>query len=439
VTVRAEIDNQDIVNVLRETRRRFPADAVAHAATLGLLALIAGAAGFGAYSSFLELAAGGFSPERFIRSAAAPTPASYIFFASFVLAGLCIFGAFAAIGARRKAKRIALEEAQIAGIATGRFDYAFTAAHLVIQGPVGVRKVAWSAYDRIEETKSNIVFWKTGGDFDFLPKNVLKDKDFLTTLEKNFGAAIKRDLACEETAHGKPLTLTYELSAQDNAEYLAAYERKRFGKWRFLRRIPSWRPLAPFAFLIFACAALAAFAAALRNADVMLAAAGIACGLIAAGVFIANGGYFRGPAHPFRKKGAWPYGQTELVTVTLSQSGVYIRRQGSIENIQWHGVGHFLERRLTAYLVIAPKKVIALPKRAFLSQDHFRTFAAYAKKRIKDAHELRAEEKQQRLMRSLKVKPAAAPSSNPPAKAAPQPQAPTAKQQAQARPRTAIA
>ena len=434
MSIRADIDNQDIVNALRETRPRFPADLIAHAATLGLAALVFAGAGAGAYGAFREIAGDGLSPQKIIQSAAAPTPAGYILLSSLVLVALSIFGAVAAIRARRKSKRIALEEAQTAGTATGRFDYAFTAAHLVIQSARSVRKIAWPVYDRIEETKSNIVFWKKGGGFDFIPKNVVKEKDFLATLHKNFSTAIKRDLPCEETAHGKALTLIYELSPQDNAEYRAAYERKRFGKWRFLRRIPHWPPLAPFAFLIFSCAALASFAVAFGAADLMLAGVGIAAAVLAAGVFMFNSAYFRGPAHPFRKKGAWPYNQTELVTVTLAQSGVFVRRQGANENIQWHGVDHFLERRLTAYLVIAPGKIIALPKRAFLSQEHFRTYSSFAKKHIKEAHERRAAEKQQRLMRSLKVSPASQPALPKPA---PKPAPPPSPKPARTKPRAA--
>ncbi len=166
----------------------------------------------------------------------------------------------------------------------------------------------------------------------------------------------------------------------------------------------------------------------------MLAGVGIAAAVLAAGVFMFNSAYFRGPAHPFRKKGAWPYNQTELVTVTLAQSGVFVRRQGANENIQWHGVDHFLERRLTAYLVIAPGKIIALPKRAFLSQEHFRTYSSFAKKHIKEAHERRAAEKQQRLMRSLKVSPASQPALPKPA---PKPAPPPSPKPARTKPRAA--
>ncbi len=140
MSIRADIDNQDIVNALRETRPRFPADLIAHAATLGLAALVFAGAGAGAYGAFREIAGDGLSPQKIIQSAAAPTPAGYILLSSLVLVALSIFGAVAAIRARRKSKRIALEEAQTAGTATGRFDYAFTAAHLVIQSARSVRK-----------------------------------------------------------------------------------------------------------------------------------------------------------------------------------------------------------------------------------------------------------------------------------------------------------
>ena len=211
--------------------------------------------------------------------------------------------------------------------------------------------------------------------------------------------------------------MSFEFVPSDLAEYRAYYHRQREGFISLLRAVAQWRPWPAYLFLAFALTAAASLYIAFRAFDLLAATSGFGFALAAAGVFIMNSRLFRGPAHPFRRDAKWPYAQSEMMSVTLSKNGVFISRNGSTEIIEWQGVQDFVERRLTSYLVVTPDYALPIPKRVFLSAEHYRAFSSFAKARLSEATRARAEQKQQRLMSSLNSKQ---PAQQTPQNAAPQ-------------------
>ncbi|PQA86430.1 YcxB family protein [Hyphococcus luteus] len=403
MSIRADIDPQDIANLQRDVRKRITRASMSLAGTAALLAALFFSAGFAAWRAFTEIAESSAAPlaASFAQLLRAPTPDFITFVISIAVMAFSIIAAVGVYKARRALDKAKRQARLKNGLTIGRFDYQFTENFLVIKSPMALKKVAWSAIDRIENAKTNLIFWKYDGSFEFLPKNVIKQKDLLETLLKNHGAAIKSNLSFDEAVHAKPLSVSFECFPEDLAEYRAHYHRQREGVTSLLRGFAQWRPWPAFLFLVFAGLAAAALYTAFRAFDLAAAAIGFAAAFAAAGVFIANARFFRGPAHPLRKDKKWPFAQTEITVVTLSKSGLFISRNGVTEAVEWQGVQQFLECRLTSYLVIMADYAVPLPKRIFLNAEHYRAFSSFAKARLSEASRVRAEHKQQRLMSSL--------------------------------------
>lgn len=403
MTIRADIDPQDIANLHRDMRKHVTRASVSLAATAGALATAFAVAGFAAWQAFTGIAQAGAAPaaEKFSRAARTLSPDFVVVALSAAVMVFCIAGAALVYKARRARHETRKRERIKDGVTVGRFDYQFTESHLVIKTPTALKKVAWSAIDRIENARSNLIFHKYDGTFEYLPKNAIKQNGLLEVLQKNHGAAIKSNLSFDEAVHAKPLSVSFESIPSDLAEYRAYYHRQREGVVSLLRAAAQWRPWPAYLFLAFALIAAGSLYVAFRTFDLVAAAAGFGCALAAAGAFIVNSRLFRGPAYPFRKGKKWPYAQSEMMTVTLSKSGVFVNRNGSAEIIEWQGVQDFVERRLTSYLVVMPDYAVPIPKRVFLNAEHYRAFSSFAKARLSEASRARAEQKQQRLMSSL--------------------------------------
>lgn len=407
LSIRADIDPQDIANLQRDMRKRFTRDSISLAATATLLTMSFAVAGIAAWRAFAALEQAGAAPAAatFAQAARAASPEFMALILCAAIMTACIAAAALTYKARRARLNARKRERIKHGVTIGRFDYQFTEGHLVIKGPLALKKIAWSAIVRIENAKSALIFHNYDGTFEFLPKNAIKQNGLLEVLQKNHGAAIRSNLSFDEAVHAKPLSVSFECTPADLAEYRACYHRQREGAVSALRALAQWRPWPAYLFLAFALIAAASLYVAFRAFDLAAAAAGFGFALAAAGVFMTNSRLFRGPAYPFRKGKKWPFAQSEMMSVTLSKSGVFINRNGSAEVIEWQGVQEFLERRLTSYLVVTPDYAVPVPKRVFLNAEHYRTYSSFAKARLSEASRARAEQKQQRLMSSLASKP----------------------------------
>lgn len=407
MSLRVDIDPQDIANLERDTRKRVTRASLGLAFTATLLTAALIAAGVTGWRAFVAIAQSGDAPltARLATLARDPSPD---FIALVVCAATVLLAVAAAAGvykARRARARNRKQERLKTGLTIGRFDYQFTEACLIVRSPIALKKIAWSAIDRIENAKSNLIFRKYDGGFEFIPKNAIKQEGLLEILQKNHGAAIKSNLSFDEAVHAKPLSVSFECTPSDLAEYRARYHREREGWLGLLRPAAQWRLWPAYLFLAFVAIGAGYLYVAFRTFDLASAALGFGFFTAAAITFATNAQLFRGPAHPFRKDRKWPYGQSEMTAVTLSKNGLFISRNGVTEVIDWQGVQGFLECRLTSYLVIMPAYAVPVPKRVFLNAEHYRTFSSFAKARLSEASRARAEQKQQRLMSSLGSKP----------------------------------
>lgn len=401
--MRVDIDKQDILNALADTRKKFDRATAGLIVSLSVTAGLFIAAGFGlsrAISTILSAApAPSLAGLRFAFETE-PEP-FYLAGGCLALAIIAVVTGLAILKARRKRAAARKAEALNHPLAAGRFEYIFSADRLTIMGPLSVKKIAWQNIAKLENRKSTIVFHLKDGGFEFIPKNVVPNDNFFDLMTVKHGPRINKSCSYEEANLAKPLKVTFEASRADYDDYYAHYFKKRDGKFHALRRLAQWRPWTPL--LFFVMTMLAAFLgyAAFNTYSLIHAGAALACAGMAGAIFVMNGGYFRGAAHPFRKNAAWPYAQTDLATITLAKDGVLHTRHGATDFIRWAAVSNYMESKLSGFLVVAPKHAIPLPKRAFLSKAHFEDFTAFAKRSMSQAKQERAEAERGRLTRSF--------------------------------------
>ncbi len=408
--MRVDIDNQDILNALADTRKKFDRATAGLIISLSLLGGIFCAAGFGLWRAVTGILS--IMPEASLSGGlqafdAQPAP-FYLFSASASFAVAAALTAFAVFKARRKRAAAHKEEALNNTLMAGRFDFIFSAEKLTITSPLAIKKISWQNITGIEKRKSTIVFHRKDGGFDFIPKNVVPNDNFYDLMMVKHGPLLNKPCPYEEAHLAKPLSVTYEAARGDLDDYYAQYFKKRDGKLHFLRQLCGWKPWAPFLFLTFAALAVACGVIAFQTYSLLQAGIAIAAVLVASAVFVLNSSYFRGPAHPFRKDAGWPYAQTNLTTVSFSTDGVFHARHGATDVIKWGAFSGYMESKRFGYLIVAPKQVIALPKRAFLNKAHFEDFTLYAKRSITLAKKQKSDAERGRMMRSLESKGATA-------------------------------
>lgn len=398
-----DIDQQDLINLARDTRKGFDRARYGLIFSLSVLAAIAASSAHQTYRAISVMFAA--APEVSVAGFAdvyRQTPGViYAGIAWVMLIIMCALLAIAIIKARRAREAARKKEILENSFSAGRFDYSLALDQIIVRGPLAARKVSWSNIERIEKKKSGMLLRRKDGELEFIPRNVWPKKDFFEQVMEKHGAAINKQFSFEEATHARLLSITYEAVRSDADEYFNHYFRRRDGRLNILRRLGQWRAWAPILFTVFTALFSFSAYAAFRNENLLLAAMSLAFAGAAIATFILNSAYFRGPAFPFRKDKSWPFAQTDLVTVTLSKNGVHRTRHGLSEFIQWAAFERYFETRLFGYLVISAKTIIPLPKRAFLSKSHYEKFAAFARRAIADAKHAHREEKRGRLMRTI--------------------------------------
>lgn len=414
MAIRADIDKQDLLNAERDTRKWLNSAAVSLIATLSILTLVLTAAGAFAYQSARAITAsaawsGGAGLVELYR---AETTSVIELLTDVIIVVLTVFIGYGVFRSRREQALNQRKDTVKHGFSTGRFEYMFADKHLIIKGPLKIKKIAWTAFSGMEETPSSIIFRYEDGSFEFIPKNVLPDNITFEKLWAEYQPRIEQALPFEEALHVKSLTVTYELLRSDGNEYLDRYFGRLDGKLAFIRRFAQWPPLTSFLFFAFILTAAAAFAGALHSMNLTLAAFGVVFAMSAVALFLLKSEHFRGAAHPLFREEPWPFAQSTLTSVTLSKEAVFWRERGVQQVIPWDGFEELMECPLAAYLVISPGRAIALPKRAFISAQHYHSFIGFANSRIGVAKRAREERKQRRLTGSY-AKPASAPTAEP--------------------------
>lgn len=401
--MRVDIDKQDIANALADTRKKFDRAKAELIISFSLLGVVFCAAMFGLWRAVTAITttAPALSVDGVLGAFNENPAPFYQFSASASFAIAAILTAAAIFKARRKRAAAHKEEALNHSLGAGRFEFIFSAEKLTIVGPHAVKKISWQNIKAIEKRKSTIVFHRKDGGYEFIPKNVIPNDNFYDLMMVKHGGLLNKACPYEEAHLAKPLSVIYEAARGDLDDYYAQYFKKRDGKLYFLRQLCGWKPWAPFLFLIFAALAIASGVVAFQTYSLVQAGAAIAAALAAGAIFIAKSSYFRGPAYPFRKNADWPYAQTDLTTVSLNKEGVFHARHGATDIIKWGAFSGYAESKRFGYLVIAPKQVIALPKRAFLNKAHFEDFTLYAKRNITLAKKQKSDAEHGRMMRSL--------------------------------------
>ncbi len=401
--MRVDIDKQDIANALADTRKKFDRAKAGLIISLSLLGVVFCAVVFGLWRAVTSItAAAPILSVDGVLGAFNENPAPfYLFCASASFAVAAILTTVAIFKARRKRAAAHKEEALNHSLGAGRFEFIFSAEKLTIMGPQAVKKISWQNITAIEKRKSTIVFRRKDGGYDFIPKNVIPNDNFYDLMMVKHGSLLNKACPYEEAHLAKPLSVIYEAARSDLDDYYAQYFKKRDGRLYFLRQICGWKPWAPFLFLTFAALAVASGVVAFQTYSLVQAGVAIAAALAAGAIFVTKSSYFRGPASPFRKNADWPYAQTDLTTVSLNKEGVFHARHGATDIIKWGAFSGYAESKRFGYLVIAPKQVIALPKRAFLNKAHFEDFTLYAKRSITLAKKQKSDAEHGRMMRSL--------------------------------------
>ena len=412
MAIRVDIDEQDLKRLHKETRKRFDAETI----TLFISCAIVGAgfvtALFFAWSRLQKLSGVGLNIETAWIAAASAA------------AGFCIFLGILLFRGRWAQNAMAHRETAKRGLATGRFEFHFTDKALIIKAAQATRKFAWPGLDRIAETKSNIVFWRRGKVVAFMPKDSLANPALFEKLTRLHGPAIANKLSCSDLASANPHKITFECTAADYAEYWRGYAAKRDGKLGLLRPIFHWRLWPPVLFVAALAIAVLSVYGFTTTFEIMLGALAVLSAAAAVLIFLVNPELFRGPGYPLRKEGRWPFGQSEIVSLTLFKDGVCISRGDNDEIYPWSAFEGLIIGRLAAYLALTPRDVLPAPKRAFVDKVHFQTFANYARAHMNAARNQIAARSQARLARQLSP---GAKRKKPPPTRLPAPKAPTSK------------
>jgi hypothetical protein len=320
------------------------------------------------------------------------------------------------------------------GVATGRFEIAFTDKYLVFKGPLTNRQIAWARFSRMEDTKTSILFRYPEGGFEFIPKNVLPKGATFQTIERRYKPEIEDKLSPDEGQLPSGLTLTYERMKSDLDEFRQHRRKVNFGRLALVAELFGSPPLVATGFFASLLVALAAFYEGLQTASLMFLATGAIAVAAAAVILLANLEFFTGAPLPLRRKKPWPFAQSDLTTVIMAKEGVVCRSRGIKQVFAWGAFDEFYQGAMNAYLVLSPAKAIALPKRAFTDDKHFQAMMDMANARIAAAIRAREEAKERRLKSSIaareaekqkqmaaakKAAPAGAPRKAPPHAAAP--------------------
>ncbi len=390
--LRVDIDESDLKSVTRETQPRLSAATVSFFAVLTFLCFTCLGAGYAAF-----VGVGGF-----IESGAAFTPRGLLTPATLTLLALTGAGGFVAVIQERKRLREGEAKDRVKhGLTTGRFEFHFTDAFLIVKGPLATRKVRWGTLNRIEETKNNIVFWRRGRPYAFIPTNSLKDKGFYERLQRVHGPAIENKLSFDKDQEANPHAVTFEWRKNDLQEYSAIYEARFDGRLSFLRAIGEWRPWRPILFALAIQLSIGAGVIGVLSASVAAMAIAFGAAALAISIFFLDADYFRGPAHPLKRDKEWPFAQSEIITVTLADAGVFIHRAGGDEIYAWPLVSSLVERPLGAYLVLSPRVVFPLPRRSFSNRVHYTSFVNFARSNIDGAKNAVAAKSGDRVARTL--------------------------------------
>ena len=285
------------------------------------------------------------------------------------------------------------------GLSTGKALIDLSRDHLTIKTPLKTLKIAWAAFDEIQETKTSYLFRYKSGDYEFLPKNAIPSRENKEKLFDRLNARVERPLSVTET-QSESVSVLYEAVASDYDEF-RHWRRSRKEKNRpLLRRLSKSKPIILTGFCLSVLMSAAGFYGALLQPNNALTMMGFIFALAASVIFLTNYHGIMQFAPRFRRDKEWPFNQSCVTTVTLSNNAVFREGRGAKQAFEWRAFEGLIEKKRTVYLVLSAYEAIAAPKRAFMDEQHYRKFVDYAQARLASAQRANKTKRQQRLKKS---------------------------------------
>ena len=286
------------------------------------------------------------------------------------------------------------------GLSTGKAVIDLSAEHLTIKTPLKTQKIMWAAFDEFQETKTSFLFRFKNGDYEFLPKNAIPQRENKDKLISRIEGRIEQSLSLAEKSKNECVVVSYEASAADYDEFRDWRRSGKEQKRPLLRRLALSKPIILTGFCLSVLMSAAGFyGAALQLAYPMLFM-GMLFAFIAAITLLTNYHGLMQFAPHFQKNSEWPFNQTNLTTVTLASSAVFRESRGVKQAFEWPAFTSIVERKRVSYLVLSIYEAVALPKRAFRDEQHYNQFVDFARARIASAARVGKTKRQRRVQKS---------------------------------------
>ena len=330
--------------------------------------------------------------------------------ASLACAGIA-FTAFSFYKSHQRSRAAKRDSLAKLGVSTGKFEYHFTEKNLIIKGPSGARKFAWPLFLKLAQTKKNILFMRDDGEYEFLPKNVLREGVTFESIASKFEPRLNQRLLFDEAQHVKPLVVTFECFDEDYEEFRLFRDLRHDGIVAPLRRLSRWRPAPVIQVHTFATIGVICLVLGIRDVNLWVGAMGAFSFLAAFATFIVN-------PHAFSNRKA-RQSTTTLTSITMTKDAVFRQARGETEAYQWAAIDEVVELKSTIYLVVSDFNILPIPRRSFLDAHHARDFCAFAKSHVARAKRIREEAYQNRLARTITKKGAQKPDAKAPQKKLP--------------------
>ncbi len=286
------------------------------------------------------------------------------------------------------------------GLSTGRALIDLSPDNLTIKTPLKTQKILWAAFDGIQETKTSFIFRFKNGDYEFLPKNAIPQRENKEKIFARLAGRIEAPLSVAENRDNDSVAVLYEASPSDYDEFRDWRRSGKEKKRPMLRRLSLSKPLILTGFCLSVLMSAAGFYGALLQQAYPLLMMGILFAFIAAITLLTNYHGIMQFAPQFRRDSDWPFNQTNLTTITLSNSAVYRESRGVKQAFEWVAFENILEKKRTAYLVLSAYEAIAAPKRAFKDKQHYQQFIDFARARIAAAARAGKDKRKHRLQKS---------------------------------------
>lgn len=286
------------------------------------------------------------------------------------------------------------------GLSIGKAVIDLSPDILTIKTPLKTQKILWAAFNEIQETKTSFLFRFKNGNYEFLPKNAIPQRENKEKIFTRLAGRIEAPLSVAESHDKESVAVLYEALPSDYDEFRDWRRSGKEKKRPLLRRLSLSKPLILTGFCLSILMSAAGFYGALLQQAYPLLMMGVLFAFIAAITLLTNYHGLMQFAPQFRRDSEWPFNQTDLTTVTLSNSAVFRESRGVKQAFEWVAFNNILEKKRAVYLVLSAYEAIAAPKRAFKDEQHYQQFVDFARTRIAAAARVGKSNRKRRVQKS---------------------------------------